>query len=239
MSTETSTSKRTLRQEKIGEVFDRLTIIGKESIALTASTRIARSGNRIAAGARTVWICRCECGTIARVRSYHLKSGNTRSCGCLEREKLSARSAKHGGKRSPEYMVWCGLKARCYDSKREQFKDYGGRGIKVCDRWLHDFSAFLADMGTRPTPKHSLDRFPDTNGDYEPGNCRWATRPQQARNTRSNVVISFGGETKTLVEWAEDLGINYYTLQARIKKRKWPIEKAFTIAAKPAPRSPR
>ncbi len=126
---------------------------------------------------------------------------------------------KHGharkGKYTPEYYAWSDAKGRCYRKTKWNYERYGGRGITMCERWLNSFANFLADMGLRPSPEHSLDRFPNNNGNYEPGNCRWATRKQQVRNRRSNQLVSFNGETHLLIEWSEMLGIPYKTLFAR------------------------
>jgi hypothetical protein len=124
------------------------------------------------------------------------------------------------------------MKARCYIPTSKDYPNYGGRGIRVCDRWLHDFEVFYADMGPAPSPRHSLDRYPDTNGDYCPENCRWATNIEQQRNKTSNLVIEHEGRSMTLAEWAELLGIHYHTLYNRIRNRGWPIARAFIAPPK-------
>lgn len=131
----------------------------------------------------------------------------------------------------PEYGVWCRMIDRCYNPNIPSFSNYGGRGIIVCERWRHDFAAFLADVGPRPSPAHSIDRI-DNDGNYEPGNVRWATKHQQMRNTRFNVVIEWRGEKRCLFEWAVILGINAYTLHARLRRRGWTIERAMTTPVK-------
>jgi hypothetical protein len=139
-------------------------------------------------------------------------------------------NATHGhtpsGRKSREYRSWDNMRQRCNNPKHHYFPKYGGRGVKVCDRWLHSFEAFLADMGPRP-PGTTLDRFPDKNGNYEPANCRWATPAQQQRNTRYNVIIEFQGRRMCLMDWSKELGVSFDTLHARFRYG-WSVERAFT-----------
>lgn len=132
---------------------------------------------------RFEYLCRCDCGQEKTVRGSNLTSGHVKSCGCLLRE--ADQGITHGLSHAPEYIVWLSMKRRCSNPKNESFKYYGGRGIKVCDRWLHSFENFLDDMGSRPSPEHSIDRI-NVDGDYEPSNCRWATLSEQARNKRTS-----------------------------------------------------
>lgn len=135
---------------------------------------------------KTFWLCRCDCGTMTAARSDQLLSERTRSCGCLQREtasKLSKKWITHGMRQSVEYNTWMHIIQRCHNPKTKKFQYWGGRGIKVCDRWRHSFANFYADMGSRPLDKQTIDRI-DNDRDYEPGNCRWATWSEQRRNQR-------------------------------------------------------
>lgn len=201
-----------------GETFGRLTVLS------SAPSILQTNGKRCGA-----WNVRCECGAELVARRGALLSGNTRSCGCLQREESAART-RHGhariGRHSPEHIAWSAMRQRCYYEKNINFKDYGGRGIIVCERWKNDFAAFLADMGSKPSRSHSLDRK-DTDGNYEPSNCRWATRKEQQRNMRRNVFLTFNGETKTLSAWSESLGWKPSTIESRVKKG-WSTERVLT-----------
>ena len=146
-------------------------------------------------------------------------------------DKLRRAGGKVRGKPTPEFRVWTAIKTRCYNPNFKDFYRYGGRGIIVCERWLHSFQNFLADMGPRPSAKHSIDRFPDNDGNYEPGNCRWATGKEQSRNRRSNRILAHNGESLTIVEWSERTGVPHDTLIARIEAG-WDIETAMSKPVK-------
>lgn len=152
------------------------------------------------------------------------------SCGCV---KARGANRTHGMSGTSEYAIWEGIVRRCTNPRVKEWALYGGRGITVCDRWRASFVNFLADVGARPSKRHSIDRYPDRNGNYEPGNVRWATQREQMRNMSRNRLLSLGGETMCLQAWADRLGLPEQALANRLK-RGWPLAKALTT-----PRGPR
>lgn len=184
-----------------------------------------------ASSGQSLWVVQCECGCTKTVRSTHLISGDTVSCGCW---RSSGMHSSHGKTDSAEYISWCKMKSRCGNPRDISYPNYGDRGIRVCERWLHSFENFLADMGPKPSPKHELDRFPHKDGDYEPTNCRWATRVQQARHKRNNILLTLNGETLTLPEWSERTGISVKVLYARVYLG-WSDERILTQRVKGSP----
>lgn len=173
------------------------------------------------------WKCICQCGNEVIVKGAMLKYGHTKSCGCLRWDNHKQVMVKHGQCESAEYNAWCKMKERCYNKNIKMYKHYGGRGIVVCDRWLNSFENFLSDMGLRPSPQHSLDRFPNINGIYEPENCRWATKTEQSRNTRKTTFVTYLGETKSITEWCERLNISPSIVRSRISSG-WRVDTALT-----------
>ncbi len=196
-----------------GQRFGRLTAI-----------RLERRGTNA-----RYWLCKCDCGKEKFIYQNSLRLGRSQSCGCLQPEVLRVIKATHGNTRghqqSPEYRAWMHMIRRCSRENEASYHRYGARGIVVCERW-HDFSAFIADMGAKPSPRHSLDRK-DNNGPYEPGNVQWSLPKAQANNRSSNHIIEFGGIRKTISEWADTIGIHQDTLKQRIY-RGWSIERAIT-----------
>lgn len=198
-----------------GKVFDRWTVVGLS---------VSPAGRK-----KWWWDCLCTCGQSGCVEDSSLKSGNSRSCGCLQREASACAgqaSVTHGmTKSAPEYYVWTSMKQRCLNRNVRNWADYGGRGITVCDRWRDSFEAFFADMGPRPSPKHSIDRINNDEG-YHPSNCRWSKLDDQVRNRRSNIIVTVGGVDMVLVDAARMAGVKYTTARMRYKKG-WPIEKVL------------
>lgn len=173
---------------------------------------------------RYKWLCKCDCGNEVIVNGTHLSSKHTQSCGCFQKERASKTSIRHNMRFTSEYNIWCKMKERCYSKNSTGYKYWGGRGIKVCEEWENSFINFYKDMGDRPK-EMSIDRI-DNNKGYSKENCRWATRRQQARNTRRNRMLTYMGETKCLAEWAEKLNLKPATIFMRLR-RGWNIEKAF------------
>lgn len=174
------------------------------------------------------WSCRCDCGGEVVVAGNSLLRGATQSCGCLSSEVTAAKNranATHRLSHTTTHRVWAGIRARCRNPKSKDFARYGGRGIKVCERW-NSFDNFLADMGICP-PGHSIDRI-DPNGDYCPGNCRWATHKVQQRNRREHRMLTYDGRTQCLSAWAEEMGIDTGTLHRRLGRYGWSVERALS-----------
>lgn len=184
------------------------------------------------AGTSSCWkrnvLCRCECGKTKIVQFNNLRNGKSLSCGCLRAEQLKQRLTVHGhchrGHLTTEYRIWRGIVSRCTTPKASGYKNYGGRGITVCERWLV-FENFLADMGMRPPGDTSIDRI-DNEGNYTPENCRWTTRKQQNNNRRVKNGYTFNGKHQCLSAWARELGVSVDRLKTRIKAG-WPVENVF------------
>lgn len=201
--------------------------------------RLTTIGPRFIVGKNAYQVCECICGKVHIAQAHALRYRGTGSCGCATRDATIKRSTKHGecrrGKLTREYRGWLAMMERCHNESHKNFQDYAGRGICVCDRWQESnglgYLNFLADMGRKPSPKHSLDRI-DVNGNYCPENCRWATVVQQMRNMRTNHKVTAFGKTQCVTAWSEETGIPDTAIRARLK-RGWPIDKALTTPVKP------
>lgn len=181
---------------------------------------IERQGSR---RNNALWLCRCDCGNELHVISGHLRSGHTQSCGCAHQKH--GHTSRSGS--SPTYRSWANMVGRCTQPSSPAFAYYQSQGVTICERW-RSFENFLADMGERPTLGHSIDRHPDMTGNYEPGNCRWATKKQQANNRKDNTFVEFRGTQMTIADLARFANVPYELLQKRIVRFKWPIEEAVT-----------
>lgn len=182
-----------------------LDLTGQRFGRLTALHRAPRDYNKRFA----CWYCQCDCGNI-KIISTDALGRHTKSCGCLRSEVSSATNkgnnyaTKHKGSQKSEYDTWSKIKGRCYNKNLMRYNDWGGRGIKVCNRWIDSFENFLEDMGPKPSPYHSIERR-DNNGDYSPENCYWGTYEDQNRNKRSTIKLTAFDETKTIFEWSTDV----------------------------------
>lgn len=197
-----------------GQSFGRLTVIEK------ATKRCN--------GQSAMWICKCDCGNTIVVRSGDLRSGKTKSCGCLRKEITSAKRKTHGKSNSRLFSIWCAVKKRCMCETDKQYKDYGGRGITICDEWKDDFQTFYDWAVSNGYEEHlTIDRI-DVNGNYEPFNCKWSTEKEQSNNKRNNRLLTFNGKTQTLKQWSDETGIQPETIHYRLK-RGWDLERALTL----------
>lgn len=202
----------TRRRDLTGTTFGRLTAV------CVAKDRLHE---------RLAWECICGCGRKLTVTQNALQRGNTKSCGCLKLEMIGARRLTHGMSRTPEYNSWSAMKDRCGNPNNQDYANYGGRGIVVCERWAGSFENFLADMGHRPFPRATIERE-DVNGNYEPGNCRWASQKEQTNNKRNNVLLTLNGTTKTVAEWVVSSGLTRTTIEGRLQ-RGWTIAESLTL----------
>ncbi len=176
------------------------------------------------------WVCRCECGIQRPVAESNLKREGSHSCGCRFLASITKHGALKNGGRSGTWTTWNGMIQRCYNPRHKEFHNYGARGISICERWRYDFAAFLADMGEKP-PDKTIDRI-DNNGNYEPGNCRWATDREQTRNKRVNVFYTHDGASLVIADWAVRLGVKKVTIRTRMR-RGWTFEQAILTPVGP------
>lgn len=199
--------------------IDKTKLVGQRFGILT----VISWGMQSVVGKKSLWLCKCDCGSEVHIIRSNLISGNSSSCGCKEGKFTHGHSVN--GRQSRTYKSWSMMIVRCKATSGESYDLYSGRGIKVCESW-HSFENFLKDMGERPLGM-TLDRR-DTNGNYEPNNCRWASAKQQARNMRTNKIITYAGQSLCISEWAEVTGINRSTIVGRLR-RGWTVEQTFTL----------
>lgn len=196
----------------VGQKFGRLTVIARRLPNQRGNAR---------------WLCHCDCGVEKVAKSGDLRSGHTRSCGCLRDELASTRPITHGKSRTPEYCAWSRMINRCYNPNGQDYKYYGGRGIRVCKRWRR-FENFLADMGLRPEGLNTLERI-DGNKGYSPDNCKWASQAEQARNTARNHRLTYKGETLCISEWSRRFGVDHRQIRKRFIELGWSVEDAIML----------
>lgn len=196
---------------KVGDLFGRLTIVAVGQVAHTY---------------RYYAICQCSCGSpLKRVRMDGLASGMVTSCGCVQKERIT----KHGLSKSTHYSRWRLMIDRCENVNSQSYPDYGGRGITVCERW-HDIKNFVSDLPPGYFDGAEMDRI-DNDGDYEPGNIRWATRSENCDNRRSGRLLTHDGRTQSLRRWAEELGVDDSVIQERLSVWGWSVARSVTTPA--------
>lgn len=198
-----------------GQKFGRLTVVEFSSLDKNKNA---------------IFKCFCDCGNISFVRSGHLRRELIISCGCYQIERQS-NIFKHGearhDKRTKEYRAWKSMKVRCYNPKNTSYVNYGAKGITVCEMWRYSYENFLADVGRAPSDKHSLDRWPNPYGNYEPNNVRWAISEEQANNKTNNIILEYNGEKLTIAQWARKFGVPYNRIQNHITRDKKTIEQVI------------
>lgn len=202
------TRRKTDFQSLIGQRFERLVVTG-----------LARKYGT------TVLACVCDCGTNVTATQQQLFNGRAKSCGCFKRDRAKTINFRHGMSQTRTHRIWWGMIRRCTEPSFANWSDYGGRGIRVCERWL-TFENFLADMG-ECQPGMTIERK-DTNAGYDPGNCVWATPIEQARNKRNSRRYEYRGKLRSMAEIAELSGVHYGTLRSRLRNYGWDLERAIS-----------
>jgi len=205
---------------EVGQKFNRLTIIKLDHIEKYISPK-GKKKNKV------YYVCQCDCGKNLIVLKNEITSNGTKSCGCKREENIRKSITIHNMTKTRLYKIWRNIKTRCLNKNNKHYKDYGGRGITICEDWKNDFMSFYNWAITNGYKEDlTIDRI-DVNGNYEPSNCRWADRTIQNKNKRNNHLITYNGETHCVAEWSGILEINLRTLWSRIINYNWPIEKIF------------
>ena len=204
----------------IGQKFNRLTVIKFDKTVKGVAW----------------FLCRCDCGTEKSIRSRNIREGQVKSCGCYHDEYDLYINRTHQMSTSAEYSIWAGIKQRCFDISSPAYHHYGGRGITMCDKWKDSFENFLVDMGTRASPKHTIERI-DNDGPYSPENCKWATMKEQANNRRNSRIITCHNKSQTVTQWAEELNLKPATLWHRVFIAEIPVPEALTPGRLPKRKS--
>lgn len=175
---------------------------------------IARNGS---GNGKALWNCRCACSAVFPAIGTALRQGRLHGCPKCAKARIVAAATKHGLVGTREYNSYNAMKSRCYNPKDKRYSRYGGRGIEVCERWLESFTNFISDMGMQPSSDHSIERV-ERDKSYEPGNCVWATRVEQANNRSNNTVLEINGRTQTMVQWSRESGVNRTVILRRMKR---------------------
>ena len=196
-----------------GRIFTRLTIVSEVETTYKRQFK-----------------CSCSCGKITVVALGDLISGKTKSCGCLTRSVVGERRATHRKSKTKLHMVWSSMKSRCLNTNNKSFRNYGGRGVTVCKRWIDSFENFEKDMGQKPSPSHTLERIQNNKG-YSPSNCKWATPKEQMNNIRKNVFLTMNGETLSAMEWSKRTGFSRDVIRRR-KKLGWDDARTLSQAVR-------
>lgn len=197
-------------EDLTGRVFGKLTVL---------HYTLVKQGDRH----RGKWRCSCLCGGETLALGGRLKRGRVVSCGC---HRAIGTNRSHGMSHTSEHETWRGMKARCYNPNNSRYKNYAGRNIKVCDRWLNSFSNFYEDMGSKPSEDHTLERI-DNDLSYTKNNCKWALPLEQSNNRTTSRFVTYKGVTKTVSQWAAICGLKYDTLHRRLFVHKWKVERAL------------
>ncbi len=171
------------------------------------------------------WTFQCDCGKVVISSVNRVRSGNTKSCGCWNIEVSTSHVQTHGLSNTPEWEVWKTMKQRCHNPKSKRYPEWGGRGIVVCEQWRKSFEVFISDIGNRPSSQHQIERI-NNNGNYEPGNVKWATRSEQARNKRNNRLFDANGMSMTIPAWSEMFGVKQGVIANRLYRLGWSVEDA-------------
>lgn len=174
---------------------------------------------------RLRFLCQCDCGALHESDGRHLRSGGTTSCGCLGREHVIAAAKSHGKSKTPDYMIWRSMKTRCTLPTVATYHHYGGRGISVCSQWMESFETFMKDMGPRP-PGYSIERI-NNDGNYEPSNCKWASKSEQSINRRNSKFLEHDGLKLTQHEWSLKTGLSSQNIYTRLRMG-WSVHRALT-----------
>lgn len=205
-----------------------INLVGKRFGKLAVQELLGRNRN-----GKVKWLCKCDCGKKVPVEGFYLRNGHTVSCGCRQSEKNIELRYIHGMSQSNEHSIYRKMIDRCHQPKNPSYKYYGAKGVSVCNRWilgeegLNGFQCFYKDMGPRPSKEYSLDRFPDYNGNYKNGNVRWATRKQQARNTKATLRFMWNGKMMSFPDICDLMKIKRSIAYARIKMG-WDLQRAVT-----------